>query len=81
MAGTGRVLVADDEETFLFSTADLLRREGFECDCVRNAADASLLLGEKEYDVLIADIRMPGNSKLELSERYRRLPRECPSFW
>lgn len=60
-----RILIADDEETFLTSTADLLRREGYECACVRDAGSAARMLKTTGYDVLIADINMPGNAQLE----------------
>jgi len=66
MVQLGRILIADDEEVFLQSTADLLRREGYGCDCVQNAADATEKLGNNDYDLLIADIKMPGNAELEL---------------
>lgn len=58
-------MIADDEEVFLQSTADLLRRQGYECDCVQNAPEACEKLGKNDYDLLIADIKMPGNSELE----------------
>ncbi len=61
----GRILLADDEDTFLQSTADLLRREGYKCDCVPDADRATEMLSDNEYDLLIADIKMPGNSELE----------------
>jgi DNA-binding response OmpR family regulator len=66
MAELGRILVADDEETFLYSTADLLRREGYECDCVSDGIGAAEALRSNNYDLLIADIKMPGNPQLEL---------------
>ena len=66
MTELGRILVADDEGTFLESTADLLRREGYDCDCVPDATAAMERLKNNEYDLLIADIKMPGNSNLEL---------------
>ena len=44
MSDLGKILIADDEETFLRSTADLLRREGYECDCVPDGITASGLL-------------------------------------
>ncbi len=66
-----RILLADDEDTFLQSTADLLRREGYRCDCVPSAARAVQMLSDNEYDLLIADVKMPGNSELEL---VRNLP-------
>ena len=70
-ATMGRILVADDEETFLQSTADLLRREGYVCDTVTDASAAAEMLRQHEYDLLIADIKMPGNPNLEL---IRQLP-------
>ena len=65
-ADLGRILIADDEETFLHSTADLLRREGYECDCVPDGISAAEALRSNGYDLLIADIKMPGNPQLEL---------------
>jgi two-component system response regulator AtoC len=66
MSNLGRILIADDEETFLESTADLLREEGYECDCAPDAQIATEMLNQKSYDLLIADIKMPGNHGLEL---------------
>lgn len=63
---TSRILIADDEQTFLTATAQLLRNEGFECDCAEDATIVLKKLSEKDYDLLIADIKMPGNSNLEL---------------
>jgi CheY-like chemotaxis protein len=67
-----RILLVDDEETFLYSTADLLRREGFECDCVPEVALATDLLAENAYSLVIADINMPGNSGLEFVQDLAR---------
>jgi len=66
MTEASRILIADDEEIFLESTADLLRRDGYDCDCVSNAATAKERLKNNDYDLLIADIKMPGNTNLEL---------------
>jgi len=66
MAANGKILIADDEPTFLASTAALLIDEGLECSCASNAADAAKMLRDTEFDVLIADIKMPGNADLEL---------------
>jgi len=60
-----RILLADDEGTFLQSTADLLSREGYHCDCVPDAARAVQMLSDNEYHLLIAGIKIPGNSDLE----------------
>ena len=77
MSDLGRILIADDEETFLHSTADLLRREGYECDCAPDADAAAVKLKEKEYDLLIADIKMPRMDGITFLKRlmsFRPLP-------
>jgi YesN/AraC family two-component response regulator len=66
MTRLGRIIIADDEGTFLESTADLLREEGYECDCAMTGQNAIEWLGKKKYDLLIADIKMPGNCQMEL---------------
>lgn len=66
MTEPSRILIADDEETFLQSTADLLHRQGYQCDCVVDAGSAKEKLSNDQYDLLIADINMPGNAELEL---------------
>ena len=65
MTNLGRILIADDEEIFLNSMADLLRREGYECGCAPDAIVAAELLRSNDYDLLIADIKMEGNFELE----------------
>jgi len=65
MGDLGRILIADDEETFRNSIADLLRRGGYQCDCASDAIVAAELLRSADYDLLIADIKMQGNFELE----------------
>lgn len=71
-------MLADDEETFLYSTCELLRRSGFRCDRAPNAATAAALLREQKYDLLIADVKMPGNAELELIRELPQLARNLP---
>jgi YesN/AraC family two-component response regulator len=66
MNSKGNILIADDEEVFLQSTADLFRKRGYDCTCAGDAVSAEKLLRENNYDLLISDIRMPGNINLEL---------------
>ncbi|MCK4624603.1 MAG: response regulator [Phycisphaerae bacterium] len=65
MSELGRIIIADDEESFLKSTAYLLRQEGYHCDCAVDADAAEKALGANEYDLIISDIKMPGNAELE----------------
>jgi DNA-binding response OmpR family regulator len=66
MTSRGRILLADDEETFLHATADLLRREGYECETVPDAPSALAKVKGSSYDLLISDLEMPGNENLSL---------------
>ena len=66
MEPKGQVLIADDEETVRASTADLLIYEGYEVRQAPDAATACDILAQGTTDVLIADIKMPGNPNLEL---------------
>ena len=66
MTELGRILIADDEEAFLQMTATLFRQEGYECVCAPDGATAVQLLRSASYDLLITDINMPGNRRLEL---------------
>ena len=56
-----RVLLADDEDTFRLSTVALLEDEGYRCDSAGDIEEASRVLSDS-HDVLISDIRMPGNT-------------------
>ena len=65
----GRVLVADDEQAFRLATRAFLRQQGYECEVAPDAAVAAEWLGKAEFDLLISDINMPGNSGLEFIQR------------
>ena len=62
----GRILIADDDEAFRRAMGKVLKRTGFECETAGSAAETVELLRTKEYDVLLADINMPGNAGLEM---------------
>jgi DNA-binding response OmpR family regulator len=77
MPTKGKILVADDDDVFRESTADLLREEGYECITVPDALAAQGLLQQNSFDLLIVDIRMPGNSEFEF---VRNLPNVVPGL-
>ena len=74
----GRILVADDEDTFMKATADLLRGMGYECNCANDAKAVAEMLKSTKYDLLIADINMPGNKDLELIKDLQNFAKEIP---
>ena len=73
-----RILIADDETTFSNYTAELLRQEGFECDCVSDAMTAAELLKGQQYALCICDLKMPGNQDFEFIRELPRLATGMP---
>jgi two-component system response regulator HydG len=63
---TARILIADDEPLFLRTTAALLRKEGFSCTTAPNGLAALEALSQEPFDLVLSDLNMPGNMKLEL---------------
>jgi DNA-binding response OmpR family regulator len=74
----GRILLADDEPTFVEATAELLRLEDYECDTVADGDTALKRIDSTAYHLLISDLMMPGNDDLglvrQLSDRAGGLP-------
>ena len=78
MSTNGRILIADDEEFFLQTTTALLSKEGYECSQAVNAESALEMLKTSEFDLLISDIHMPGNSELELVNTLQKIAEGMP---
>lgn len=63
--GQKKILVIDDEELIIKSLKKLLEREGFAVFVAKNGQDALVMAEEEGFDLLIADIRMPGINGVE----------------
>jgi two-component system response regulator AtoC len=66
-----RILIADDEPLFLRTTAELLRKQGFDCTCAPSGTAALEALSTQQFDLVLSDLNMPGNFKLELLKEGR----------
>ena len=66
MAGSGTVLIIDDEPVLQDVLGSLLRGDGFDCQQATTAADGMRLLREEEIDVVLLDLMLPDKSGLEL---------------
>ncbi len=55
-----KILIADDEEITLKHLTYALEKEGYDVASVMNGLDALKKIGSEEFDILIADIKMPG---------------------
>jgi DNA-binding NtrC family response regulator len=60
-----KILIVDDEPLFLKTTGELLRKDGYECVCVADARAALDALGQYRFDLVLSDLNMPGNLRLE----------------
>jgi DNA-binding NtrC family response regulator len=73
---SGRILLADDEATIRESLAEVLRQEGYEVDTAADGTAALRAVDDREYDVVITDLRMPGADGLAVLRHVReRAPR------
>ena len=59
MAGE-KILIVDDEESMVQFLSILLSKEGYEVHVARSGKDALNKAEEENYDVVVTDIKMPG---------------------
>jgi DNA-binding NtrC family response regulator len=62
----GSILLADDEEKILKTLGRALRDDGHEVVTAANARDATRLLSERSFDLLIIDFLMPDRTGLDV---------------
>jgi two-component system response regulator AtoC len=68
-----RVLIVDDEQNLRHMLQTLLKREGYEPVGVPSVENALKELNERPYDVVITDLRMPGQGGMDLVDAVRSL--------
>ena len=61
-----RVLLVDDEEEFVSALSERLMLRGIEVDSALNGEEALASMVEKEFEVVILDVMMPGLGGLEV---------------
>jgi two-component system NtrC family sensor kinase len=74
LGASGRlaVLVVDDETALRNALLRFLNRRGIQGEGVADGAQALRVLQQRDFDVIISDVRMPGMSGREFLERLRR---------
>ena len=66
-----RILVVDDEQGLCAGVQEALRREGYQVDGTTDPLAALKLTGQRLYNLVVSDIKMPGLTGLELLGRVR----------
>jgi sigma-B regulation protein RsbU (phosphoserine phosphatase) len=68
----GRLLVVDDNENNRNLLSRRLARRGYQVETAEDGARALQAIAERDFDLVLLDILMPGMSGLEVLERMRR---------
>lgn len=68
-------MIVDDEESVRDSLLNWFIDDGYHVECAENAKKALSLLNEKDFDIVLADIKMPGMDGMEMHRRIKTLPR------
>src|SRR5271170_1285911 len=69
IVGEPRILIIDDEHAIRESLDTLLTMEGFAVDAAGDGAAGLDLLARNEYDLLLLDLALPGQTGIELLPR------------
>ncbi|OGL47147.1 MAG: hypothetical protein A2161_14120 [Candidatus Schekmanbacteria bacterium RBG_13_48_7] len=67
------ILCVDDEKGVTDVVKYHLTKAGYQVDVAHNAEDALVLCNEKEYSLILLDIKMPGKSGLDILKEIREL--------
>ena len=67
------ILIVDDEESVRDSLYNWFIEDGYRVECAENANRALLMLESDSFDIILADIKMPGMDGLEMLRRIKLL--------
>jgi PAS domain S-box-containing protein len=68
-----RILVVDDERVVREFISKALTEEGHQVETVDNAEDALKMVKNKNYRIILLDVKMPGMSGIELYKRFQKM--------
>lgn len=66
-----RILVVDDDPTYLTLEESVLKREGYDVVTAEDGTRAMALYQEQDFDLVLLDVMMPGVDGFEVSRTLR----------
>ena len=73
-----KILIIDDDSLVLKTLQNLLSRQGYEVICAKSGEEAIRHLEFGDFNLIISDIRMPGQDGIELLKKIRANGLETP---
>ncbi len=73
MAKKISILIVDDEDSVRDSLYNWFIEDGYHVECAENAKKALAMLENEGFDIILADIKMPGMDGLEMLRRIKLL--------
>jgi two-component system, NtrC family, response regulator HydG len=80
LGSSGVVLVAEDDPEFGPTLAQLINRNGYRCELVRNGRDAMSRVVAGGVDVLVLDLRMPLINGIDVYNTLKKQGRSVPTI-
>ena len=73
MPDSGKLLIIDDERIALRNLEHVMKKEGYDVTATQSGANALKLLEDRQYDVVLTDLRMEKVDGMQILKKTREL--------